>query len=935
MGANMVPTACPDPEVLAAFDRGELSAETAESLAAHVQSCTTCQGLLRKLVESADPLLSLLRQVKQDDAARGAPTIPTGPPGTDSFPVPPGYELLEEVGRGGMGVVYRGRDVRLNREVAIKFLRADCPADSAARVRFVTEAQITGQLQHPGIPPVHELGTLLDGRPFLAMKLVKGRTLHELLKESRRSGQDWGQFLAIFEQICQAVGFAHAHRVLHRDLKPANVMVGAFGEVQVMDWGLAKVLVEEASPASSAEGDLPETITAVTAIETPLASDSATRTGAVMGTPAFMAPEQAGGEIRKLDARSDVFGLGAILCQILTGLPPYQGKDVHAIRLQAVRGELQDAFARLDACGAESDLVALCKRCLAFQQEDRPKDGLAVARGVARIRQAADERARQAEMERAAALGREAEQHKRRRQLLMAAGLLAAVLVAGILGTTIGLFQARQATDAERQANIQAQKRLKQVENANEVLTSIFKDVDFRKIKQGNEPLEAVLARRLVTAAEQLEGEAVGDPLMVAALQDRLGTSLINLGHAKEAIPLFEKAQATRSMELGADHLDTLLSRNNLAESYEAEGHLDKALPLYEETLLRLRAKLGMDDPHVLLAMNNLASGYYADGQLDKALRLFEETLRLRQARLGADHPDTLLTMNNLAEVYEAEGRLDKALPLYEETLRLLRARLKPDHPHVLTSMNNLASGYYANGQLDKALPLFEETLQLRKARLGIDDPDTLTSMNNLAEGYHMADQLDKALPLLEETLRRRQAKLGADHPDTLLTLNNLANAFCDAKQGEKAVPLFAEYFERQRKKAKPNDPGFAGQLAVASLKLLACNRFQEAEPYLRECLAIRAKTQPDAWTTFNTQSMLGGVLLAQKKYADAEPLLRQGYEGMKQRETKIPQGGQVRLTEAVARLVALYEGWGKKGEAAKWKEELAQLQATASSPKK
>jgi WD40 repeat protein len=354
--------------------------------------------------------------------------------GTSAPPAgPPGYELLGEVGRGGMGVVYRARDLRLAREVAVKLLREDFPAGSAACARFLAEAQITGQLQHPGVPAVHELGTLPDGRPFLAMKLVRGRTLRDLLKERPEPGHERGRLVAAFEQVCQAVGYAHAHRVLHRDLKPGNVMVGAFGEVQVMDWGLAKVLPAPGAPEpADGEWALGETLAAVTAIESPLSADSATRTGSVMGTPAYMAPEQAGGEVRRLDARSDVFGLGAILCQILTGLPPYRGRDANEVRLQAVRGDLQEALARLGGCGAEPELVALCKRCLAFRQEDRPADGQAVAAEVAGVRQAAEERARRAELERATAAERSAERRKRRRLALLAAAVLALAVVGGL-----------------------------------------------------------------------------------------------------------------------------------------------------------------------------------------------------------------------------------------------------------------------------------------------------------------------------------------------------------------------------------------------------------------------------------------------------------------------------------------------------------------------
>src|SRR5262249_34473505 len=153
-----------------------------------------------------------------------------------------GYELLAEVGRGGMGVVYRARETAFNRDVAVKFLRERHPADSPELRRFLDEARITGQLQHPAIPPVHHIGRLPDGRPFLVMKLIRGRTLEDILNERANPAEDRGRFLAIFGQVCQAIGYAHAHNVIHRDLKPANVMVGNFAEVQVMDWGLAKSL---------------------------------------------------------------------------------------------------------------------------------------------------------------------------------------------------------------------------------------------------------------------------------------------------------------------------------------------------------------------------------------------------------------------------------------------------------------------------------------------------------------------------------------------------------------------------------------------------------------------------------------------------------------------------------------------------------------------
>jgi tetratricopeptide (TPR) repeat protein len=384
------------------------------------------------------------------------------PPG--GLPVVPGFVLLAEIGRGGMGVIYRARDAALQRNVAIKVLQDRYPPAGAAARRFVEEAQITAQLQHPGIPPIHHVGALADGRPFLVMKLIKGDTLDKLLKARPTPGDDRGRFLAIFEQICQAVGYAHAHDVVHRDLKPSNVMVGAFGEVQVMDWGLSKSIRDPRPTETRTEvEEAPRT--EIGALRD---ADSATQTGSVMGTPAFMPPEQAGGEIAKIDYRSDVFSLGAVLCVLLTGQPPYVGGRGDDVQLMAIRAELGDALARLDACGAEPELVALCKQCLAAKRDARPKDAHELAAAVADFRSAAEERARQAELERVRAEGaravaeaRAAEQRKKRKVQL---ALFATVALLVAAGGGFAWYLERQAgaqklkdelAEAERKAELQ------------------------------------------------------------------------------------------------------------------------------------------------------------------------------------------------------------------------------------------------------------------------------------------------------------------------------------------------------------------------------------------------------------------------------------------------------------------------------------------------
>jgi WD40 repeat protein len=357
------------------------------------------------------------------------------------------FQLVQELARGGMGVVYSARDESLGRDVAVKVLHERYLVDSLIGQRFLDEARITAQLQHPGIPPVFEVGRLDDERPYLAMKLIKGRTLEDLLKERSGPAGDHGRFLAVFEQICQAVGYAHSRHVLHRDLKPSNVMVGAFGEVQVMDWGLAKLLQPGGETAREPAANRQTACGA--GIQTTRARDADTLAGSVLGTPAFMAPEQAGGELNRIDERTDVFGLGAILCVILTGEPPYTDKSGDDVWLMAVRGTLAEAHARLDQCGADPRLVELCRGCLSPEREARPRDAGAVAATIHGYLAGVEERARQAERERAAAEARAVEQRKRRRvQLVLAATVLLA-LVGGIVATT---WQALRATQAEADA---------------------------------------------------------------------------------------------------------------------------------------------------------------------------------------------------------------------------------------------------------------------------------------------------------------------------------------------------------------------------------------------------------------------------------------------------------------------------------------------------
>ena len=462
------------------------------------------------------------------------------------------YQLHGELARGGMGVILRARDVDLGRDLALKVLLDDHKDKPEYLQRFIEEAQISGQLVHPGIAPVYELGQLEDERPFFSMKLVRGRTLASLLGDRENADiestfdqtvSELPRLLAVFEQVCQTMAYAHSRGVIHRDLKPANIMVGAFGEVQVMDWGLAKVISEG---GVADEKKASERIHRENSIKTLRSSDPSgsngsdmdTRLGSVMGTLAYIAPEQASGEVDHLDERADVFALGAILCEILTGHPPYVAEDSVELHRMAAQGDLDQCHSRLQAAKAEEGLVQLARSCLEVDRRSRPKNAAAVVRAFTAYESKLRERVKQAELDMAVSETKTREERRRHRLYK----LLAAALLLLLIGAASAALRFRSLSEANEEL----------AKSAGKQATSAKINFIASKAQEilGQESEEAVLlALAAVRLSQQVDG---GEPSL------RTREALLNATQRLVGRPLRGHKGRIQELILGDRHVVAL-----------------------------------------------------------------------------------------------------------------------------------------------------------------------------------------------------------------------------------------------------------------------------------------------------------------------------------------------------------------------------------------
>jgi serine/threonine-protein kinase len=829
-----------------------------------------------------------------DPGDRGTPPVLPSSPEMPAAP-PAGYgqryQLFGEIARGGMGAILRGRDTDLGRELAVKVL-LEAHRDKPELVRrFVEEAQIGGQLQHPGIIPVYELGTFADRRPYFSMKLLKGRTLAALLHERNGPQAELPRFLAIFGAVCQTVAYAHARGVIHRDLKPSNVMVGGFGEVQVMDWGLAKVLREGGVRDEWLQPGKPDA-TVVATLRSGSDAD-ASLPGSVLGTPAYMAPEQAAGDIGQVDRRSDVFGLVSILCEVLTGRPAFTGPTQPEVIRRAMRGQTAEALAALDGCGAEPELTTLARDCLAVEPNDRPRDAGVLADRLTAYLAGGQEKLRRAELERV-------EERAHRRLTTLAA---AAVVLLSLSGAMAYAWSQRQhaarvarteraigeaLADAERLRG----EALAATPGASarwaDALSAIGRAEGLASPGEGEATLlERVDKLRKLIEHERDEADAktrrlAADRNLLAELDAARGRSKKpRHGRQVDAEVDAEFAAAFRRAGLDLDTTDPAAAGHWLAarsEPVELISYLDS----WANERLRagrpeadwrrlvaaaraadpdpwrdaLRARIGARDAATTAELRRLADDVKAlDAQPAPSLNLLASLLwdspgdRERAARVlrraVLRHSSDYQSHVNLSLVFGDEsGYLPSMFPKPEEAERHLSiaVALRPER---LWARRWLSWVQELRGKKEDALDVLREAV-----RIGSDDLMTRLCRWDLLFAER---KLDEALAEIREILRRE--------PEEPANYFRLGQTLLNQGKNAEALEAYREAVRRD-----PRDAMYHNNIGLA---LWGLGRRDEAVAAVREAIRLR----PD-WAV--ALSNLGGLLAVQEKNDEALGVLRE-----------------------------------------------------------
>ncbi len=867
------------------------------------------------------------------------------------------YRILQKLGEGGFGEVFEAEQTHpVRRRVALKVIKPGMDSRDVI-ARFMAERQALALMDHPHIARVLDAGTTDGGQPYFVMELVQGEPVTGYCD---RHNLDIAERLALFEQVCTAVQHAHSKGVIHRDLKPSNVLVGTHEDrpfAKVIDFGIAKA-------------------TGIRLTDNTLF----TAQNQMIGTPLYMSPEQAEGSA-DIDTRSDVYSLGVLLYQLLTGTTPFESVSIRGAAYAEIQRILRDVEPpRPSVCLSRSqdtlNEVAAQRRTdpVRLARQLRGELDWIVMKAIEKDRSRRYETASGLAMDVRRYLSGQpvlaappsaayrARKFVQRHQGAVAAGILVAVsLLVGMAGfawqASIATHQARiaeqRASELEQVSSFQAE-MLSQVDpvraglmlsedvlarfdehlvttgtpEAERAAQTLAFEKQWVHVNATDAASELITRTILVPAVAALDSRFKEQPLVDASLRQVLAERYQGMGRAAAALPLQQRVLEVRRLHLGEGHELTVHALSKTAELLDDLGRLKEAEPYYREALDRGRRELGSEHPETLTAIANMGTFHHSQGQWELAEPLLREALDTRRRVLGEGHRATLTSLNNLGGLFHFQGRRQEAEPYYQEAVGGSRAAFGSDDPQTLAFQINLAALLLGQGRFDEAREISVDALERARRVLGERHPHTLYLISNLGVLLRREGRLAEAETYLSEALRLRRRTLGDDHPTTISSVRNLGVLLRLAGQLPQAEALFREVFERRvRLKGHEHSATIESLSDLASVLVERGESAQALELLTSREAAARAVFQGSNNSELGQYLMtLGEAQAGQGRFKAAELNLLEAHANL----GNAPGTEQGPLQNSEQALVTLYRAWdaaepnrGHAEQAAKWQQSL------------
>jgi serine/threonine-protein kinase len=762
------------------------------------------------------------------------------------------YRLVREIGRGGMGTVYLAERVEggFEQRVALKLVHASLGSEEMLE-RFRRERQILARLEHPGIARLLDGGVTADGQPWFAMELVEGEPI---TRWAARRELPVSARLELFVQVCEAVQWAHGGLVVHRDLKPSNVLVTGEGRVKLVDFGIAKVLEPAARAAGSADGGAPPTRDVLRSL-----------------TPEYASPEQVLGE--PVTTASDVYALGVVLYELLTGRLPYDGPlTTPAQVVRAVCDTVPPPPSKALSAGAaegsrrylDRDLDAVCLKALAKDRDRRYGSVEAFAEDVRRHLDGLPVSAR-----RPSAAYRAGKFVRRHRWGVAAAAAAVLALVLGLAGIA---WQARVAADERDQTAAEASKALE----IQEFLTSLLQSVDPGQTGGAPWTADELLGR----GVERIDALLPEQPEVAADLLGVMGGVSGSLGEYERAEALWRRSLELRRRDPGPQGLELSEGLRGLASVLYPLSRFEETDALLAEALALGRRAAQEDpetgEPELAKTLEQIGVLYHDTSRLDEADAHYREVLSLRRRRFGAEHVDTAAALVNLGGLVRERGDLDESAGLLREGLEIERRLLGERHPSVGMTLTSLATTLARKGDYRQAEPLHREALAIAREAWGDEHPQITTKASNLALLLYARGEYRESAELFEEVLALDRRQLGPRHRYVAFSLDNMGRSLTELGRLDEALERFEEGYGILVEARGPDDPDAAASLVARSAALRLRGEPERAVPLLEQARTIFLESfGPRHWRQVDLLCELGAVHAALGRTAEAEESYR------------------------------------------------------------